>query len=238
MKSLSVKFGVVIIGVSVLLTMAMLLGGCGHTSDTQKALEAGKRAERGSWVRPDSTVQQTWIDYSLCGSGILYTKEGFSQKDYENDLSMCIQAEIDTERHIRNTYWIPIYGTIAQFTTLSVERCMNAKGYKKLDKDAVKSASAEETTECMKAKGYDWKAMTRGEQITKPQATPSSSSTTTVVTVTWTSANIRSGAGDEFSVLTTVNRGERLTIIGERGEWFNIRLEDGTEGWIKSRAVK
>ena len=90
---------------------------------------------------------------------------------------------------------------------------------------------------CMRAKGYGQTQMTKN-QTTKPQVPLPQSSTTTVVTVTWTSANIRSGAGDEFPVLTTVNRGERLTIIGERGEWFNIRLEDGTEGWINSRALK
>jgi N-acetylmuramoyl-L-alanine amidase len=66
----------------------------------------------------------------------------------------------------------------------------------------------------------------------------SSSGTTTVVTVTWTSANIRSNAGNEFPVLMTVNKGDKLTIIGERGEWFNVRLEDGKEGWINSRVVK
>jgi hypothetical protein len=76
------------------------------------------------------------------------------------------------------------------------------------------------------------------DQTTKPQVTPPSSGTTTVVTVTWTSANIRSGAGNEFPVLTTVNKGDKLTIIGERGEWFNVQLEDGKEGWINSRVVK
>jgi uncharacterized protein YgiM (DUF1202 family) len=38
--------------------------------------------------------------------------------------------------------------------------------------------------------------------------------------------------------LTTVNKGDRLTIIGERGEWFNVRLGDRKEGWINSRVVK
>jgi hypothetical protein len=82
-----------------------------------------------------------------------------------------------------------------------------------------------------------WENFT-SDQTTKPQVTPPSSGTTTVVTVTWTSANIRTGAGDEFPVLMTVNKGDKLTIIGERGEWFNVRLEDGKEGWIKSRVLK
>jgi hypothetical protein len=81
-----------------------------------------------------------------------------------------------------------------------------------------------------------WENLT-SHQTTKPQVTPSSSGATTVVTVTWTSANIRSGAGNEFPVLKTVNKGDRLTIIGERREWLNVRLEDGKEGWINSRVV-
>jgi hypothetical protein len=83
------------------------------------------------------------------------------------------------------------------------------------------------------------------EPTTKPQLTPPDKSTTsapttssTVVTVTWTSTNIRSGAGNEFPVVTTVKQGDRLTVIGEHGEWFNVRLEDGKDGWINSGVVK
>ena len=75
------------------------------------------------------------------------------------------------------------------------------------------------------------------EPITSTPVTPSSGPAN-IVTVTWTSANIRSGAGNEFPLVTTVKQGDRLTVIGEHGEWFNIRLEDGKEGWINSRVVK
>jgi len=61
---------------------------------------------------------------------------------------------------------------------------------------------------------------------------------TNIVTVTWTSANIRSGAGNEFPVVKTVKQGDKLTVVGEDREWFNVRLEDGKEGWINSRVVK
>jgi len=69
---------------------------------------------------------------------------------------------------------------------------------------------------------------------------PLSSGTTkiVIVTVTWTFVNIRSGAGNEFPVVTTVKQGDRLTVIGEQQEWLNVRLEDGKEGWINSRVVK
>jgi hypothetical protein len=59
-----------------------------------------------------------------------------------------------------------------------------------------------------------------------------------IVTVTGTSANIRSAAGNEFVILTTVKQGDKLILLGEQGEWFNIRLENGQEGWIDRRFVK
>jgi hypothetical protein len=61
---------------------------------------------------------------------------------------------------------------------------------------------------------------------------------TDVVTVTWTFANIRSGAGNDFSLVTTVKRGDRLTVIGEDGDWLNVRLENGQEGWINSKKAR
>jgi hypothetical protein len=86
---------------------------------------------------------------------------------------------------------------------------------------------------------------------TKPQVTPPEKPTTSTpvtpsmgtektvtVTVTWTFANIRSGAGDNYPVVTTVKQGDKLTVIGESGEWFNVRLENGQQGWTSSRVVK
>ena len=80
-----------------------------------------------------------------------------------------------------------------------------------------------------------WKDLI-SDQTTKPQLTPPSSGTINVVTVIW--ANIRSDPGFEFPVVKEVKQGEKLTIIGEHGEWFNVRLEDGKEGWINRRVVK
>ena len=93
-----------------------------------------------------------------------------------------------------------------------------------------------------------WQNLT-SDQATKPQesapqipttptpATPSMG-VEMIVTVIWTFANIRSGAGNEFAVVTTVKQGDRLTVIGEKQEWLNVRLEDGKEGWINSGVVK
>jgi uncharacterized protein YgiM (DUF1202 family) len=70
----------------------------------------------------------------------------------------------------------------------------------------------------------------------QPVAPPQSKS---IVTVNWTSANIRSGAGNEFPVVTNVKQGDKLILLGEDGEWFKVQLENGSqEGWISNGVVK
>jgi hypothetical protein len=75
------------------------------------------------------------------------------------------------------------------------------------------------------------------KSITSTPATPSLS-TRNIVTVTWTFANIRSGAGNDYPVVSTVKQGDKLTVIGELGDWLNVRLGDGKEGWISNKVVK
>ena len=59
-----------------------------------------------------------------------------------------------------------------------------------------------------------------------------------LVTVTWTLANIRSGIGNDYPVVKFVKQGDKLTLIGESGDWFNVRFENGQQGWISNRVVK
>jgi uncharacterized protein YgiM (DUF1202 family) len=77
--------------------------------------------------------------------------------------------------------------------------------------------------------------------IEKPKTstlvTPSSG-TTNIVTVTWTYVNILSGPGNNYSVVASVKQGDKLTVIGKSGAWFNVRLENGQQGWVSNRVVK
>jgi hypothetical protein len=75
------------------------------------------------------------------------------------------------------------------------------------------------------------------EEPVPPVPIPSTSGTNTVV-VTATFANIRQGAGNEFSIATIVKQGDELLLLGESDDWFNVRLENGQEGWINNRFVK
>ncbi len=74
------------------------------------------------------------------------------------------------------------------------------------------------------------------DTMQKPQTSGPVSTNTIIITGTF--ANIRSGAGSNFSILTTVKQGDKLILLGEYGEWLNVRLENGQEGWIDNRFVK
>lgn len=58
------------------------------------------------------------------------------------------------------------------------------------------------------------------------------------VIVTWTFVIIRSDAGNESPVVAKVKQGDKLFVIGENGEWLNVRLENGQQGWVKKMVCK
>ncbi len=61
-------------------------------------------------------------------------------------------------------------------------------------------------------------------------ATPSSTSQTG--TVTASSLNVRSGPSTSHSIMHTLWNGNRINVIGESDNWYNIRLSDGRTGWV------
>lgn len=79
-------------------------------------------------------------------------------------------------------------------------------------------------------------------QLTAPEkpitSTPIAPSSGTTKTFTWTFANIRSGPGYDYPIITTVRKGDKLIIMGQSGEWINVRLENGQQGWISSKVLE
>jgi len=58
------------------------------------------------------------------------------------------------------------------------------------------------------------------------------------VFATWTFIIVRSDAGNEFPVVTDVKKGDKLLILREKGEWLNVKLESGRQGWVNKKFVK
>jgi N-acetylmuramoyl-L-alanine amidase len=46
------------------------------------------------------------------------------------------------------------------------------------------------------------------------------------------SLNIRSGPGEQYSVVSKANCGQQLPILREENDWLAVRLPDGATGWI------
>lgn len=52
--------------------------------------------------------------------------------------------------------------------------------------------------------------------------------------------NVREGPDTSFNTITALNAGEGVQIIGQNteGTWYNIRMEDGREGWMAERFIR
>lgn len=50
--------------------------------------------------------------------------------------------------------------------------------------------------------------------------------------------NVRSGAGTNYSVVTTITNNTKLTINSESNGWYNITLSNGKTGYVSSKYVK
>lgn len=78
--------------------------------------------------------------------------------------------------------------------------------------------------------------------VTGPGITPTAGTSMGVsgsmVTVTGTSVNVRTGPGTNFPVVTKLNTGAQLTVKEQAFGWYKVVLPDGnTTGWIASWLV-
>ncbi len=50
--------------------------------------------------------------------------------------------------------------------------------------------------------------------------------------------NLRSGPGPRYELIARVNRGTPAILMEAEGNWVNLRLPDGTEGWLFKAYIK
>lgn len=51
--------------------------------------------------------------------------------------------------------------------------------------------------------------------------------------------NVRSGAGDQFQIIQTIQSGTEMQTLGSaQGGFIQVRLQDGTEGWVAERFLQ
>ena len=72
-----------------------------------------------------------------------------------------------------------------------------------------------------------------------PSTTAAATGASTMYTVTGPGANIRSGPGMGYDVVTEVRGGQALASTGEvHGRWIQVTVPGGGEGWISSKLLR
>jgi hypothetical protein len=59
-----------------------------------------------------------------------------------------------------------------------------------------------------------------------------------VGTVTGSGVNVRAGPGTQYAILTQVDMGTEVTVLGVEDGWARVRLADGREGYISTQFVE
>jgi len=60
---------------------------------------------------------------------------------------------------------------------------------------------------------------------------------TGTVRVNVSTLNIRGDASTSSEIIGHARRGERLTVVGDSGDWLRVKLNDGSTGWVSSQLV-
>ncbi|MFG0213233.1 SH3 domain-containing protein [Brevibacillus porteri] len=81
----------------------------------------------------------------------------------------------------------------------------------------------------------NWLVSTQQQQ--QQQQKPATASAKQVESTT-TNVNVRSGPGQTYAVVQTINPGTRYPIVQKSGEWIQIQLNAGTKGWVANWLVK
>ena len=73
-------------------------------------------------------------------------------------------------------------------------------------------------------------------ETAKPTATPFASYEAKVVNPNGNKVNLRKGAGMGYATINQLEPGTSLTVIGEKGDWFNVKY-GSTTGYMKKEYV-
>ena len=75
-----------------------------------------------------------------------------------------------------------------------------------------------------------------------PSDTPSPTEVPPVIGIvaSLNTVNVREGPGTSFSAFVALTPGSRVQVLGQNTEsnWYNVRLDDGREGWISASLVR
>lgn len=88
--------------------------------------------------------------------------------------------------------------------------------------------------------GVDWDRLQIGQKLRVPgvdvektNASARMTAPTTRATVSKDSVLVRSGPGQAYNAITTVEQGTEVDVLDREGEWYKLRFPHGTLGWVR-----
>jgi len=138
------------------LATCILVSGCAYNMTNKP---------KSYWIKDGKEVpsEQAQRDYQKC-RGPEWTKDEVTTTEIEKDYDFCVEASAARAKHQRVAANVLSLGAIIPFVniatgiamvavqaggSLSVQRCMESKGYRE-------TVPSGETEQCMKEKGYEW----------------------------------------------------------------------------------
>ncbi|KJS65686.1 MAG: hypothetical protein JL50_17670 [Peptococcaceae bacterium BICA1-7] len=82
------------------------------------------------------------------------------------------------------------------------------------------------------ASGWIYEPLTRISSPTTQAPANSAAGSSTQAVVSGNEANIRSGPGTGFNVVSRAMQGDRLTVVEKSSDWYKVKLPDGNTGWM------
>jgi len=103
--------------------------------------------------------------------------------------------------------------------------------------DAMVSGLLERMVNPMKSDALAGTPLSRkGAKKDKPKPKPQPKATTTA-TVSSTRASLRAGPGRKNQRMRAVPRKTKVEVIEVMGEWYKVKLQDGTIGWLHESTI-
>ena len=214
-----------------------------RANDANGSNTSGNQSYYSVYADTRKWVKNNWVDYIVPQ---IYWQTGHAKADYETLVSWwsnqvlgtnvtlyigqgiynnSVAKQIDTQLHINKKY-----SNVKGSFFFSLRDILNNRmNCKTKIKDFYVGASNSTNT----STGISNSTPEYLPEVIKPES--STASKTGIVTAD--SLNVRSGASTTKEVIASITKNTKVTILDTLGNWYKVKLGDGTVGWVSSTYI-
>ena len=223
------------------------IGKVGSVTASSLNIRAGARVDRDVVAKVAEGTKVSildvlgdWYKVKLDNGTVGWANSAYIKVDMSSSGSNASKPNIGNQQ-----VTFPVQGTVTATT-------LNVRSGARVDREIVaKVTSGMKVTVASELNGWYKIKLANGTvgwvskeyiQLGSTSSGTTSGSTTTntfprTSTVTATALNIRSGARADRSLVTTVSKGTKLTLLDSLGDWYKVKLVNGTVGWAVKQYI-